>query len=55
MLPTPSELRAEEFELLNKHISDRYCLTPTLPKVKTKIAKLRLTIRFAIFISLSII
>ncbi|WP_024791013.1 MULTISPECIES: AAA family ATPase [unclassified Lebetimonas] len=34
MLPTPSELRAEEFELLNKHISDRYCLTPTLPKVK---------------------
>ena len=34
MLPTPSELRAEEFKLLNYHISDRYCLTPTLPKVK---------------------
>ena len=34
MLPTPSELRAEEFKLLNHYISDRYCLTPTLPKVK---------------------
>ena len=34
MLPTPSELRAEEFKLLENHISDRYCLTPSLPKVK---------------------
>ena len=34
ILPTPSELRAEEFKLLNNYISDRFCLTPTIPKVK---------------------
>lgn len=34
MLPTPSELRAEEFSILDNYISDRYCLTSSLPKVK---------------------
>ena len=34
ILPTPSELRIEEFKLLDNYISDRYCLTPTTPKVK---------------------
>jgi DNA sulfur modification protein DndD len=34
ILPTPSELRAKEFKLLNKHISDKYCLNSTFPKVK---------------------
>lgn len=34
MLPTPSELRADEFKLLQNHISDSYCLSPKSPKVK---------------------
>jgi len=34
ILPTPSELRIEEFKLLDNYISDRYCLTPDIPKVK---------------------
>jgi len=34
MLPTPSELRAKEFKILDNFISDRYCLTPEIPKVK---------------------
>ena len=34
MLPTPSELRAKEFKILDNFISDRYCLTPETPKVK---------------------
>jgi len=34
ILPTPSELRAEEFKLLHPYISDEYCLTPSSPKVK---------------------
>ena len=34
ILPTPSELRIEEFKFLDNYISDRYCLTPTTPKVK---------------------
>ena len=33
MLPTPSELRADEFNLLNNYISDVYCLNPKKPKV----------------------
>jgi DNA sulfur modification protein DndD len=33
MLPTPSELKADEFNILNEFISDKYCLTPTIPKV----------------------
>ena len=33
MLPTPSELRADEFNILNKYIADKYCLTPNIPKV----------------------
>jgi len=34
MLPTPSELRAKEFSILNNFITDKYCLTPKIPKVK---------------------
>ena len=34
MLPTPSELRSEEFKLLNNFIADKYCLNYTEPKVK---------------------
>jgi len=34
MLPTPSELRAKEFSILNNFIADKYCLTSKIPKVK---------------------
>ncbi len=34
MLPTPSELRPKEFDILNKYISDRYCLNVISPKVR---------------------
>jgi len=33
MLPTPSELRANEFNILNEFIADKYCLNSNIPKV----------------------
>jgi DNA sulfur modification protein DndD len=34
ILPTPSEIRNEEFKILNSYISDTYCLYPQNPKVR---------------------